>query len=292
MKTGRSTPEGMPEAEVDRVITWLHRRFGHDFRDYAQASFRRRAKYALDRSGCESVSELEDAVDAGIVSFDDLLHNLTVPVSEMFRDPEYFVSLRENVVPVLQTYPSIRIWVAGCSNGEEAYSMAIMLHEENLLDRTILYATDINPNAIARARKGIFPLGEMKKHTRNYQRSGGKRTFSDYYTAAYGAVLFDASLQRRITFAEHSLATDATFAEMNLISCRNVLIYFNRTLQSRALGIFQESLCRQGFLGLGKRETVEYSQSSEYFELFDRENRIFRKQLFSPTKLNSTTSHG
>lgn len=286
-----TAPErSLPDADVERLIAWLQQRYGHDFRDYAPASFKRRAQNALDRSGCTTVADLEAAVECGDVRLEDLLHFLTVPVSEMFRDPEYFVSLRENVVPVLHTYPSLRIWVAGCSTGEEAYSMAILLHEEKLLERTVLYATDISTHAVAKARKGIYPLDQMQDYTRNYQRAGGKKAFSDYYTAAYDSALFDPALQRRITFAEHSLATDSTFAEMNLISCRNVLIYFNRTLQERALGIFLESLCRQGYLGLGKRETVEFAQSNEHFELFDRENRIFRKKMFTRKKLKSVNA--
>jgi chemotaxis protein methyltransferase CheR len=273
------TEHSLSLSDLRCLIAWLRQRFGHDFSNYAPASFMRRVQHALRRSGYESVLELKNAVEKGTIGLDELLQLLTVSVSEMFRDPEYFFSLRENVIPHLHTYPSIRVWIAGCSTGEEACSMAILLHEENLLDRTILYATDINATAIEKARRGIYPLEQLQNYTRNYQRAGGKRAFSDYYTAAYGSVRFDPALQRRITFAEHSLATDASFAEMNLISCRNVLIYFNRSLQARAFGVFQESLCRQGFLGLGMRETVEFSPAGEHFDTFDHANRIYRTKL-------------
>jgi chemotaxis protein methyltransferase CheR len=195
----------------------------------------------------------------------------------MFRDPAYFLALRRHVVPVLRTYPSLKVWVAGCSTGEEPYSLAILLHEEGLLDRTILYATDINHASLEKARHGIFPLEPMQAFTRNYQRAGGLRSFSDYYSAAYGGALFDRRLRDSITFADHSLATDSVFSETQLVSCRNVLIYFNRTLQDRALGLFHESLSRRGFLGLGSKETLDFSAYAERFEPVSRPDRLYRK---------------
>jgi chemotaxis protein methyltransferase CheR len=207
-----------------------------------------------------------------------LLQYLTVPVSEMFRDPPYFLALRRQVVPVLRTYPSLKVWVAGCSTGEEPYSLAILLLEEGLLDRTILYATDINHASLEKARQGIFPLDAMQAFTRNYQRAGGTRSFSDYYTAAYGGALFDKRLRDSITFADHSLATDAVFSETQLVSCRNVLIYFNRTLQDRALGLFHDSLSHRGFLGLGSKETLEFSGYADRFEVVSRPERLYRKR--------------
>jgi chemotaxis protein methyltransferase CheR len=200
-----------------------------------------------------------------------------VPVSEMFRDPAYFLALRRQVVPVLRTSPSLKVWVAGCSTGEEPYSLAILLREEGLLERTILYATDINHASLDKARQGIFSLDHMQAFTRNYQAAGGMRSFSDYYTAAYGGALFDKSLRDSITFADHSLATDAVFAETQLVSCRNVLIYFNRALQDRALGLFHESLTRRGFLGLGSKETLDFSAYADRFETVTRPERIYRK---------------
>jgi chemotaxis protein methyltransferase CheR len=178
---------------------------------------------------------------------------------------------------VLRTYPSLKVWVAGCSTGEEAYSLAILLQEEGLLERTILYATDINHASLEKARQGIFALEPMQSFTRNYQRAGGLRSFSDYYTAAYGGALFDKALRQSITFADHSLATDAVFSETQLVSCRNVLIYFNRALQDRAIGLFHDSLTRRGFLGLGSKETLDFSAYADRFEPVSRADRVYRK---------------
>jgi chemotaxis protein methyltransferase CheR len=255
----------------------VYLRYGHDFRDYAFASLKRRILQAQQRMGAASISALQERVlhDAG--EFAQLLQYLTVPVSEMFRDPPYFLALRRHVVPVLRTYPSLKVWVAGCSTGEEAYSLAILLREEGLLERTILYATDINHASLDKARQGIFSLDSMQSFTRNYQAAGGLRSFSDYYTAAYGGALFDKSLRDNITFADHSLATDAVFAETQLVSCRNVLIYFNRGLQDRALGLFHDSLTRRGFLGLGTKETLDFSAYADRFEPVSRPERIYRK---------------
>jgi chemotaxis protein methyltransferase CheR len=181
------------------------------------------------------------------------------------------------VVPMLKTYPTVKVWVAGCSTGEEVYSLAIMLREEGLLSRTQIYATDINPASLEKARAGIFPLEAIRGYTANYQRAGGASAFSDYYTAAYDAARFDPSLCADVIFADHSLATDSVFAETQLVSCRNVLIYFNRPLQDRALGLFHESLCHRGFLGLGSKESIDFSSYAERFEVLSRAERIFRK---------------
>lgn len=206
-----------------------------------------------------------------------LLQYLTVQVSEMFRDPHYFRAIREHVVPVLATYPSIKVWVAGCSTGEEAYSFAVLLHEEGLLPRTILYATDINGQSLKAAEAGVYELERMRQFTENHRLSGGKGSLSDYYHAAHGHAVMDPQLRRKITFSDHSLATDSVFAEVHLISCRNVLIYFNNELQERALGLFREALVPKGFLGLGTRETVRFSAHAEAFTEFCREARIFRR---------------
>ncbi len=265
------------DIEIRLLVQAVHLRYGHDFRDYAFASLKRRVLQAQDRMGADTISALQERVLHDPAQFAQLLQYLTVPVSEMFRDPAYFLALRRHVVPVLRTYPSLKVWVAGCSTGEEPYSLAILLQEEGLLDRTILYATDINHASLDKARHGIFPLDHMQSFTRNYQRAGGLRSFSDYYTAAYGGALFDKSLRERITFADHSLATDAVFSETQLVSCRNVLIYFNRGLQDRALGLFHESLTRRGFLGLGSKETLDFSGYADRFEPVSRPDRIYRK---------------
>jgi chemotaxis protein methyltransferase CheR len=209
--------------------------------------------------------------------FSQLLQYLTIPVSEMFRDPAYFLMLRRQVVPMLQTYPTVKVWVAGCSTGEEVYSLAILLQEEGLLKRTQIYATDINPASLEKARQGIFPLESIRGYTANYQRAGGTNAFSDYYTAAYDAARFDPALCADVIFADHSLATDSVFAETQLVSCRNVLIYFNRQLQDRALGLFHESLCHRGFLGLGAKESIDFSSFAERFDVVSRAERIYRK---------------
>jgi chemotaxis protein methyltransferase CheR len=269
--------QGIADIEIRLLVEAVFLRYGHDFRDYAQASLKRRVLQAQQRMGAASVSALQERVLRDADAFAELLQYLTVPVSEMFRDPSYFLALRRHVVPVLRTYPSLKVWVAGCSTGEEAYSLAILLEEEKLLARTILYATDINHASLEKARRGIFPLDAMQAYTRNYQRAGGMRSFSDYYTAAYGGALFDKGLRERITFADHSLATDSVFSETQLVSCRNVLIYFNRGLQDRALGLFHESLAHRGFLGLGSKETLEFSGYANRFEPVVRSDRIYRK---------------
>lgn len=259
------------------LVEAVYQRFGHDFRDYSMASLKRRLLYAQRQMDARTLSALQERILHEPGAFHQLLQYLTVPVSEMFRDPRYFLALRQHVVPVLQTYASVKVWIAGCSTGEEAYSMAILLLEERLLDRTILYATDINHASLDKARQGIFSLEQVQGFTRNYQEAGGARSFSDYYTAAYGRALFDKRLRDSITFADHSLATDNVFAETHFVSCRNVLIYFNRRLQDRALGLFHESLTGRGFLGLGTKETLEFSAFAQCFEPVAKAERIFRK---------------
>ncbi len=267
----------LADIEIRLLVEAIFLRYGHDFRDYAQASLRRRVMQAQQRMDASSISALQERVLHDPDQFAQLLQYLTVPVSEMFRDPAYFLALRRHVVPVLRTYASLKVWVAGCSTGEEAYSLAILLLEEGLLERTILYATDINHASLEQARKGIYAVEAMQGFTRNYQGAGGARSFSEYYTAAYGGALFDKRLRDAITFADHSLATDAVFSETHLVSCRNVLIYFNRGLQDRALGLFHESLARRGFLGLGSKETLDFSAYAGHFEPVSKPERIYRR---------------
>lgn len=270
-------PDRTQAIELKLLIEAIYLRYSYDFRDYSGASLKRRVLLALNQMKCGSISELQRTILYDAQAFMELLQFLTIPVSEMFRDPSYYLALREQVVPVLRTYPSLKIWIAGCSTGEEVYSMAILLKEEGLLDRTILYATDINPRSLERARQGIFSIDEMRQYTANYQLAGGKRSLSDYYIAAYDSAIIDKSLKEKVTFADHSLATDSVFAETQLISCRNVLIYFNKPLQDRAFGLFHDSLCHRGFLGLGSKETVEFSGYASRYEPFDKQERIFRK---------------
>jgi chemotaxis protein methyltransferase CheR len=265
------------DIEMRLLMEAVFAKYSHDFRDYSGASLKRRVLHALQQLDCATISELQSRVlhDAG--TFQQLLQIITIPFTEMFRDPGYWLALREQVVPLLSTYPSLKLWVAGCSTGEEVYSLAILLQEEGLLERTMIYATDINPEVLDKARQGIFAIGAVRQHTANYQAAGGKRAFSDYYSAAYGGARFDRELVRNVTFADHSLATDSVFSETHFISCRNVLIYFNRALQDRALGLFHESLCHRGFLGLGSKESLDFSAYNERFEPVSRRERLFRK---------------
>ena len=271
------TSERNTDIEIRLLIEAIYLKYSYDFRNYSGASIKRRILHALRQFECHTVSALQERVlhDPGM--FMQLLQFLTIPVSEMFRDPSHFLALRNEVVPLLRTWPSIKIWIAGCSTGEEVYSMAILLREEGLLERTIIYATDINPRSLDKAKQGIYSMQSMREYEENYRRAGGRRDFSEYYTAAYGGALFDRRLRDSITFADHSLATDAVFSETQLVSCRNVLIYFNRALQDRALGLFHDSLSRRGFLGLGSKETLDFSAYADRFEAVSRPDRIYRR---------------
>lgn len=266
------------DIELKLLIEAIYLKYSYDFRDYAGASQKRRIVHALRQLHCESISELQAKILHDPDAFAALLQYLTIPTTEMFRDPEYFLALREHVVPFLKTYPSLKIWIAGCSTGEELYSMAILLKEEGLLDRSIIYATDINLHSLEKAKKGIFSLERVRGYTANYQAAGGKQSFSDYYTAAYDGALFDRTLCENVSFADHSLATDSVFSETQLICCRNVMIYFNHVLQERALGLFHESLCHRGFLGLGSKESIEFSGHANAFEPLVKAQRIYRKR--------------
>ena len=265
------------DIELRMLVEAVYLKYNYDFRDYTGASQKRRVLVAMREMGCDTVSALQAKVLHEPNGFAQLLQYLTIPVTEMFRDPEYFLAVREQVAPFLRTYPSLKIWVAGCSTGEEVYSLAILLKEEGLLERSIVYATDINPQSLEAARRGVFPLERMRLYTENYQQAGGTRAFSDYYVAAYDGAKFDRSLVENVTFADHSLATDSVFSETHFVSCRNVLIYFNRQLQDRVLGLFHESLCHRGFLGLGSKESIDFSSYAQRFEPLARRERLFRK---------------
>jgi len=267
------------DIELRMLVEAVYLKYNYDFRDYTGASQKRRVLVAMREMGCNTVSELQSRVLHDPNGFAQLLQYLTIPVTEMFRDPEYFRAVREQVAPFLKTYPSLKIWVAGCSTGEEVYSLAILLKEEGLLDRSIIYATDINPKSLETARRGVYPIDRMRLYTENYQKSGGKAAFSDYYTAAYGGALFERSLIENVTFADHSLSTDTVFSETHFVSCRNVLIYFNRTLQDRVFGLFHESLCHRGFLGLGSKESIDFSSYAGRFEPLARRERVYRKAV-------------
>lgn len=270
-------PDSLEDLEIQLLLEALFQRYHYDFRHYARASIKRRLTQARDQLGYATFSALQAALlhDPNMLS--RLLGYLTVQVSEMFRDPAYFRSLREKVIPHLRTWPSLKVWVAGCSHGEELYSLAILFREEGLFDRTLFYATDINPDALRAAEAGVYALDRVRKFTENHQKSGGRSSLSDYYTADYGRAVFDASLRSRVVFSDHSLVTDAVFAEMQLVSCRNVMIYFDRVLQDRAIGLFRDALPRNGFLGLGSRESLRFSRHAAAFTEFVGEEKIYRK---------------
>ncbi len=266
------------DIELQLLIEAVYLKYHYDFRQYARASLKRRANAALSRFGCGTLSQLQDRVVHDPSVFPLLLDFLTVPVSEMFRDPGYFRALRDSVVPVLRTYPSLKVWVAGCSSGEEVYSLAILLREEGLLERTLIYATDINPRTLQKAQAGIYEIERVAGFTENHRKSGARSSLSDYYTAAYDRVVLDKSLRQHIVFCDHSLATDSVFAEVHLVSCRNVLIYFNRELQDRAVGLFREALVRKGFLGIGSKESLRFSTESQAFTDLVPVDRIYQKR--------------
>ncbi len=265
------------DPQLGAFLEAIFDRYQYDFRHYAEASLKRRVEAALNHFGCVDIARLRARVLEEPKVFERVLRFLTVQVSELFRDPSYFRSIREKVVPYLLTYPSLKVWVAGCSTGEEAYSLAILFAEEGLLERTLIYATDINPESLRTAEQGIYAVDRFVRFSENYRAAGGKASLSDYYTARYSSAVFDRALKQAILFSDHSLATDSAFAEVELASCRNVLIYFARELQDRALGVIKESLRRKGFLGLGPRETLRFSRHADEFTEFVFQDRIYRR---------------
>lgn len=275
MKTDSAETENI---ELGLLVEAIFQKYHYDFRNYSPASLKRRLTQARERFSCHNFSALQERVLHEPQVLPQLLNYLTVQVSEMFRDPGFFQMLREQVIPHLRTYPSLKVWVAGCSAGEELYSLAILFREEGLEERTIFYATDINTDALRRAEAGVYEMDRIPLFTANHQRSGGKSSLSDYYTTAYGAAVFDKSLRKRAVFSDHSLASDAVFGEVHLVCCRNVLIYFNRELQDRAIGLFKDSLVRRGFLGLGAKESLHFSAHGNDFTEFARTERFYQKR--------------
>jgi chemotaxis protein methyltransferase CheR len=263
--------------EIDVMLHAIHLKYGYDFRDYAKASIRRRILRSLYRSGLKTISEMLHKMLYDKEFFETLLLDLTVNVTEMFRDPSMFMTIRKVLIPEMTKYPFIKIWHAGCSSGEEVYSMAILLEEEGISEKTRIYATDSNEAALEKAKEGIFPIDKMKDYTRNYREAGGLTSFVDYYSARSDRVIMNRSLKKNISFADHNLVTDSVFGEMNLIMCRNVLIYFNRELQDRVIELFFESLCSGGFLCLGSKETIRFSKYSDSFEDVVKNQKIYRK---------------
>jgi chemotaxis protein methyltransferase CheR len=266
------------ELETRSLLEAIFARYHYDFRSYAMASLKRRVTQACAHLACDTVSRLQERVLHEPETFIELLQYLTIQVGDMYRNPEFFRAMRTEIVPILKTYPSLKIWVAGCSSGEEAYSLAILLQEEGILERAMLYATDINPRSLRTAESGIYELARMRRFTENHHRAGGHGALSDYYQAAGDSAVMDAALRKKITFSDHSLATDNVFSEVHLVSCRNVLIYFNRELQARALELFDEALCGRGFLGIGSKENLRFSAAAgDRFSEYCAVERIYRR---------------
>jgi len=263
--------------EIKLLTEGIYQHYGFDFRDYSLPSLKRRIWKRVYAEGLSTVSGLQEKVLHDSSSMERLLLDLSINTTAMFRDPTFYLAFRQKVVPVLRTYPFVRIWHAGCSTGEEVYSMAMLLYEEGLYDRCRIYATDINEAVLQRAKEGIFPINTMRENTSNYIAAGGTGTFSEYYVAKYDYAIFRPSLRENVVFAQHNLVTDASFNQFNVIFCRNVLIYFNNRLQDKVQQLFLESLEMFGILGLGKKETIRYSAVSDNFEVIDEEERLYRR---------------
>jgi len=266
------------EIEIGLLLEAIFQRYGYDFRHYSRASIERRVRQFQGKSGCSTISEMIPKLLHDASFFEVFVREFSITVTDMFRDPFVYRSLRKNVVPILKTYPFVKIWHAGCATGEEAYSLAIVLKEEGVYDRATLFATDFNDAALDEAKKGIYALDNAKKFTTNYQAAGGTSSFSEYYHARYQAMAINTSLRENITFANHNLVTDSVFGEMHFIMCRNVLIYFEKALQDRVLNLFSDSLVHGGMLCLGTKESLRFSNVKNRFQTIDEDARIYRKK--------------
>ena len=269
--------EDLEQLEIDLLLEGVFRRYGYDFRQYARGSLRRRIyKRVLDER-VETISSLQERVLRDPQAMERLILELSINVTAMFRDPSFYLAVRARVVPLLRTYPFIRIWVAGCSTGEEVYSLAMLLEEEGLHDRTRIYATDINERVLQRAEEGVFPLDKMKAYTENYIKAGGHKAFSEYYTAGPKGATFSRSLIDNVVFAQHNLVSDRSFNEFNMIMCRNVMIYFDKALQNHVHGLFHHSLVNFGILSLGRKESIRFTSHEDRYEPIDGAERIYKK---------------
>ena len=271
------TDDDLEQLELQLLLEGVYRRYGFDFREYAPASLRRRVWRRVHAEGETTISGLLERLLHDRASMERLLLDLSITVTAMFRDPTFYVSFRNRVVPQLRTYPFTRIWVAGCSTGEEVYSLAILLEEEGVYERSRIYATDINESVLGRAKTGVFPLDKMKEYTHNYLRAGGTRAFSEYYVAAYDGAQFQRSLVDNVVFAQHNLVSDRSFNEFNVVMCRNVMIYFDKRLQDRVHRLFYESLANFGVLGLGHKESIQFSPHAAAYEELDGREKLYRK---------------
>lgn len=272
-----SSHEELERIEIELLLQGLYAWCGYDYRNYAYNSIRRRVWHRVHAENLSTITGLLDKILHDPECLKRLIADFSIHVTEMFRDPLFFLSFREKVVPLLRTYPSIRIWHAGCSSGEEVYSMAMLLQEEGIYDKTKIYATDINADVLKIAKSGVYPLDNMRKFTNNYMKAGGKKAFSDYYHVAHNRVKFHSELTRNVVFAQHNLVTDRSFNEFNVILCRNVLIYFNKSLQNKVHDLFYESLAMFGILGLGDKETILYTNKAECYEEISPGQKLYRR---------------
>lgn len=263
--------------EIELLLEGIYRQYGMDFRNYAFSFIRRRIRHRIYTENLATVSKLQELVlhDPNVLK--RLLEDFSITVTEMFRDPSFYLTFRKKIIPLLKEYPAIRIWHAGCSTGEEVYSMAILLYEEDLHNKTTIYATDINETALETAKSGIFPLKKMQLYTKNYLHSGGRKAFSEYYSAKEDHVTFHSFLNKNTVFAPHNLAVDHSFNEFHVIICRNVMIYFNSELQNRVHELFDNSLIVSGILGIGTKEALAYSSHSSFYEEMDSNEKLYKK---------------
>ena len=266
----------LEELEIDLILQAIYRRYGYDYRQYTPNTIRRRLHHHRQKLNCEHLIDILPPLLRDPNKFGELALDLSITVTEMFRDPWVYKTLREKVIPFLKTFPTVRIWHAGCATGEEVHSLAILLKEEGLLDRCVIYATDINPVALNTAKHGVFPIEKVKEYTANYQQTGGLEPFGEYYRTDGTNVIIDRNIRNRISFFQHNLCTDSVFGEMQLILCRNVMIYFNQELQNRVLKLFRETLAYGGFLCLGSKEDIRFSEVEDDFEVFENRSKIYK----------------
>ena len=278
MRHGSSNTE-LEDIEIGLLLEGVYRAHGFDFRDYSRASIKRRILELMRMEKLETVSSFQNKLLHDQSCLERFVLGLSVHATAMFRDPTFYSTFRRKAVPLLRTYPTVQIWVAGCSTGEEVYSLAILLQEENLYEKCRIYATDISPVVLRRAREGIFPLAAMREYTNNYHKAGGQHEFSDYYTAHYDNVIFNPSLRHNVVFSEHNLATDGSFNEFQVIMCRNVMIYFNKELQARVHNLFYDSLSMFGVFGLGNKESLKFTPRAAYYQHINHNDKLYRKVL-------------
>ncbi len=269
----------LEDIEIGLLLEGVYRAHGFDFRDYSRASIKRRILELMRLEKLGTVSAFQNRLLHDQTCLERFILGLSVHATAMFRDPTFYSTFRRKAVPLLRTYPTVQIWVAGCSTGEEVYSLAILLQEENLYEKCRIYATDISPVVLRRAREGIFPLSAMREYTNNYHKAGGQNEFSDYYTAHYDNVIFNPTLRHNVVFSEHNLATDGSFNEFQVIMCRNVMIYFNKELQARVHNLFYDSLSMFGVFGLGNKESLKFTPRAAFYQNINRNDKLYRKVL-------------